>query len=319
MNKNKNSNKPKRTKIIIIAAIVAVIGIGISMSFSIPNPPVDNAGDATTTNPRTVFWRHIHGLGFDPSDRSILYIGTHGDFFKSVNGGPPVKVDKLRADYMGFAVPMTLDVPLYSSGHPSSGGNMGLVKSIDGGQTWESVSKVLDPPVDFHAMAIGKSDPNVIMGYDSGGRGLFRTTDAGKTWVMVPSDYITALAIDPVDSNVVFVGFAGSQKGIGMSNDGGTSWTLLDHLKGLTVFTLAFDESGTLYAFTSETGLSRSADRGQTWEEINTPKLTIITITIDSQSKIIYIGGYVPEGFQEVHQSTDDGKTWSLIATNKEL
>lgn len=180
-------------------AVVAVIAAGIVLSLQ--NQKV---GDANN-NPRTVFWRHIHGLGIDPSDRGILYIATHGDFYQSINGSPPLKVDKKRADYMAFNASPNAGMPLYASGHPSTGGNMGLVKSTDGGKTWQTVATILDPPVDFHAMSVSKSEPNTIIGFDSAGRGLFKTTDAGLNWQKLePPEYISALAISPTNSNVIF-------------------------------------------------------------------------------------------------------------------
>lgn len=303
----------KRQLAIIIGA-VAIASIVISIALSSQN---QMSKTEDSTNPRTVFWRHIHGLGIDPSDRSILYIATHGDFYQSVNGGPPVKVDEKRADYMAFNAPMVAGIPLYASGHPETGGNTGLIKSTDGGKTWETVATILEPPVDFHAMSVSKSDPNVIIGFDSAGRGLFKTTDAGKNWqTLTPPEYISALAISPTDANVVF---AGTGKGIFVSNDGGSTWTQLEQYRGLLIFALAFDQSGTLYASTSEFGLANTSDLGQNWQKINSPKLTITSIAVDSQNKILYVAGYPPEGFQEVYSSRDDGKTWDLIATNKEL
>jgi hypothetical protein len=303
--------------IAIIAGIVVAIGIGASIVI-----PMDTQIPKTesTDNPRTVFWRHVHGLGIDPSDRNVLYIATHGDFYQSVNGSPPIKVDEQRADYMAFNAPTNVGVPLYASGHPATGGNTGLIKSTDGGKTWQNVAKILEPPVDFHAMSVGKSDSNVIIGYDSAGRGLFKSIDAGKNWeeLSVP-DYITTLAISPNDANLIFAGFAGNQKGIAKSTDGGASWAVLDGYKGLTIFTLSFDDNGSLYTHTSEAGLARSTDMGKTWITINKPDLTIMNIATDSQNGIIYVAGYSPDGFQEVYQSPDDGTTWNLIATNKEL
>ena len=307
--------KSSKTKLAIVVIIAVTIGIGASF---VTNFTPES--DVLTQNSRTVFWRHIHGLGVDPSDRNILYIATHGDFYQSINGDPPVKVDEQRADYMAFNAPYSEGVPLYASGHPATGGNTGLIKSMDGGKTWQQVATILEPPVDFHAMAVSKSDPNVIIGYDSAGRGLFKTIDAGKSWETLPvPDYITALAIDPNDANVMFAGFAGTQKGIAKSTDGGTSWTVLDGYKGLTIFTLYFDDDSVLYTHTSETGLAKSDDMGETWKTINKPDLTIMSIAADSQNKIIYVAGYSPGGFQEVYRSLDDGNNWNLIATNKEL
>ena len=217
---------------------------------------------------------------------------------------------------MAFNAPPSVGIPLYASGHPSTGGNTGLIKSTDGGQSWESVAKVLDPPVDFHAMAVSKSDPNTIIGFDSGGRGLFKTTDAGKTWETLQyPDYISSLAISPLDSQMVF---AGTGKGIFQSNDGAKTWTLLDEYKGINILALAFDENGVLYA-TNQFGLSRTADLGKTWEKINGTDLTITSIAVDSQNKIIYVAGYSRDGYQEVYRTKDDGSSWEIIGTNKGL
>lgn len=320
MSKKKNSTRPRKNKAIIGVAIAVAIAIGIVATFSIQMPKTTNTDESKTSDPRTVFWSHVHGLGINPADRSVLYIATHGDFYVSINRSPPVKVDKQRADYMAFNAPTSHGVPLYASGHPSTGGNTGLIKSSDGGVTWEKVSNVLEPPVDFHAMSVGKSEPNVIIGFDSGARGLFKSKDAGNTWETLPyPDYVTALAISPNDSNRIFAGVAGNQKGIFQSIDGGQTWSMLNAYKGLTILALSFDEDGVLYASTSEIGLARSKDLGSTWENIKRPDLTILNITVDSVNKIIYLGGYSAGGFQEVHYSKDDGKSWELIATNKEL
>src|SRR3990170_2219319 len=210
-----------------ISAIIAVISVQYGIELQSLSPH---------TFSRTADWRHIHGLGIDPIDRTILYIATHGDFYHSHDGNPPFKVDIVRADYMAFNAPTTAGIPLYASGHPASGGNTGLIKSIDGGQSWESVSKVLEPPVDFHAMSVSKSDPNTIIGFDSAGRGLFKTVDAGKSW-----------------------------------------------------------------------------------ENLSDPSLTITSIAVDTQNKIIYVAGYSPDGYQEIYRSKDDTKSWDIIGTNKGL
>ena len=311
-----------QNKIIIITIIIVVIGIGIYASLNLQHQPIikisdSKTDDTKTTNPRTVFWRHIHGLGFDPQDRNILYIATHGDFYQSVNDGPPVKVDKQRADYMAFNAPYSQGVPLYASGHPATGGNTGLIKSTDGGKTWQQVATVLDPPVDFHAMSVTKVDSNIIIGFDSEGRGLFKTIDAGKNWQTLQfPDYVTALAISPTDPNVIF---AGTGKGIYQSSDGANTWTQIRQYKGLLVFALTFDENGILYISTDTFGLSKSVDLGKTWESVNTPKFTITSIAADSQNNRLYIAGYVSDGYQEVYKSSDDGNSWDLIGTNKEL
>ncbi|HEY8110900.1 MAG TPA: hypothetical protein VIG05_08545 [Candidatus Nitrosotenuis sp.] len=294
-----------------IAAAIAVSAVFLTLQNDLDVP------SETASDQRTVFWRHIHGLGIDPADRSILYIATHGDFYQSVSGSAPVKVDEKRADYMAFNAPITAEMPLYASGHPETGGNTGLIKSTDGGKTWQQVATVLDPPVDFHAMAVSKSDPNLIIGFDSAGRGLFKTIDAGLNWQKLEfPEYMSALAISPSDSNVIF---AGTGKGILVSSDGANTWAKLEQYDGQLIFALIFDENGILYASTDGSGLAKSSDFGKTWEKINSPNLTIVSMAIDAQNKILYIAGYVADGYQEVYKSSDDGNTWDLIGTNKEL
>jgi len=306
---NKRLTIPSNRKLVAISLGIMVIGMVITIQYAL-NTQIP----ASPLYSRTVGWQHIHGLGIEPADRIILYIATHGDFYQSHDGSPPFKVDIVRADYMAFNAPPSAGIPLYASGHPSTGGNTGLIRSMDGGQSWESVAKVLEPPVDFHAMAVSKSDPSVIIGFDSGGRGLFKTVDSGKTWETLQyPDYISALAISPNDSQIVF---AGTGKGIFQSNDGAKSWIQLDEYKGITILAMSFDENGVLYA-SNQFGLSRSSDLGETWGKINKPDLTITSIAVDSQNKIIYIAGYSSQGFQEVYRSLDDGASWQIIGTNK--
>lgn len=307
-------SKSGRTRFIAIGAGIAIaMAIGIGLAVSMGNNP------QTSDNSRTVSWIHVHGLGVDPSDAGVLYIATHGDFYKSVDGGVPVKVDKQRADYMAFNAPQAEGVPLYSSGHPSTGGNTGLIRSTDGGQTWQVVSTVLDPPVDFHAMSVSTSDPNVIIGFDSGGRGLFKTVDAGSTWDSFdyPGDYVIALAITPNDPNMIF---AGTPDGLYQSDDGAATWTQLNQYKGIAVMALAFDAEGNLYASTEEFGLAKSSDLGETWQGINRPpdSLTATSIAADSENSVLYVAGHAsPQGYQEVFRGSLEGSDWQLVGTNK--
>lgn len=297
-----------KSKFLVLIGIV-IIGIAIAFSFS----PNDQKPTADT---RTVEWRHVHGIGVDPTDSSILYIATHGDFYQSRDGAPPVKVDKVRADYMAFNAPHDKDLPLYASGHPSSGGNTGLIKSTDGGITWQSVSKVLEPPVDFHAMTLSNSDPNLILGFDSGGRGLFKTIDAGNTWENLEyPEYISALTISPNDSQLIF---AGTGNGIYNSNDGGTTWNHIAY-EGLTVYAMNFDDQGILFASVDTFGLVRSDDLGVSWKDLPDIDLTVTSIAFDSPNKILYVGGFSSGGFQEVYKLSYDISSYEIIGTNKGL
>ncbi len=218
---------------------------------------------------------------------------------------------------MAFFAPFQEDSPLYSSGHGDSGENTGLIQSLDGGKTWEKVSNVNDSPVDFHAMAVSKTDPMIILGFDSATQDLFKTTDGGKTWEIFQSPgHVSSIAILPSDSKVIFTG---TSKGIFKSENGGETWSHLGSYQKLGVFALAFDEEDRLFASVDTFGLVSSDNFGESWNNFENIDLTITSIAADSQNKVIYLAGYSPDGFQEVYKFTYDLKNFDLIGTNQEL
>ncbi len=164
---------------------------------------------------------------------------------------------------MAFTADPSKSGTVYASGHPSTGGNTGFIRSNDGGLTWQKVSDVLDPPVDFHAIAISSANPDILYGFDSEGRGLFKTTDRGNTWTNLtqPLSYIFSLAIDPRNSDNIF---AGTEKGIFASNNGGKVWVQLNQFKGLMVHALAYANNGTLFGYADFVRLAKSNDGGMT-------------------------------------------------------
>lgn len=308
---SRKSNK----KPLLVSALV-VVGVVAAIIFGAGYFGIEQSSEISSDNPRVVDWHHVHGVGLDPSDQDILYIATHGDFYQSLSDGPPVKVDKVRADYMAFNAPPVSGIPLYASGHPLTGGNTGLIKSTDGGVTWQGVSNVIEPPVDFHAMAVSKQNPQTIIGFDSGARGLFKTTDAGKTWQTLEyPDYISALAFSPIDSQTIF---AGTGNGIFHTGDGGNTWNRLDKYVGLTVYALAFDDNEALFASIETHGLVRSDDYGNTWAEMPDVDLTVTSMAADADSNNLYVGGYSSGGFHEVYKISYDGSSYLLIGTNKD-
>jgi hypothetical protein len=182
------------------------------------------------------------------------------------------------------------------------------------GIPWELVSKVLDPPVDFHTMTLSKTDSNVIIGFDSGGRGLFKTNDAGKTWEkLTHPEYISALAISHDNSQIIF---AGTANGIFKSIDGGMGWSQVAY-KGLAVYALNIDANGTLFGSVKTFGLVRSDDNGSSWTDLPDIDLTITSIALDPSNKIVYVAGFSSNGFQEVYKGTYDMTAYEIIGTNK--
>ena len=300
-----------------IAIVLGIIIAGIIITYVSANLFLAQVQEQQIYDPRTVFWRHIHGVGFDFDDRSTVYIATHGDFYQSVNGKPPVKVDEKRADYMGFNSPQVSDAPLYASGHSDTGGNTGLIQSIDGGRTWALVSEVSEPAVDFHAMSVSKQNTKIIIGLDSSKQKLFKTQDGGSTWQILETPLgISSIAISPLDSNLVILGTA---KGLFKSIDGGNSWVKIKSYENLQVYAVAFDENDQLFASVETFGIVNSLDLGDSWNVLGNVTLTVTSIAPDSQNNTIYLAGYSSDGYQEVYKFSYDLKNSELIGTNQEL
>ena len=125
---------------------------------------------------------HIQGLAVNPENPSRLFLATQNGMFRAAPDGTASRIGRAIDNFMSFAPdPKNFDV-FYASGRLAGGGNLGVVASHDRGTTWKRVSSGADGPVDFHAMAVSRADPNVIYAmYNS----LQVSRDAGRTWQKV--------------------------------------------------------------------------------------------------------------------------------------
>src|SRR5215472_195603 len=132
----------------------------------------------------------------------------------------------------------------------STGG--GVWKTLDAGHTWTNISDGFFSVGSMGAIEVSLSDPNeVYAGTGSSkirsnvsiGRGIYKSTDAGKTWTFAglrDVGQIATVRIHPTDPNLVYVASIGNpfgdnpDRGVYRSKDGGRSWEkvlfLSDHL-----------------------------------------------------------------------------------------
>ncbi len=161
------------------------------------------------------------------------------------------------------------------------------------------------------------------------GQGIMRSYDDGESWQRVGigqgmhSDaMVRALANDPHRPEIIF---AGTDKGLYRSEDGGEKWKLLNSpLSNYSVWALAIDPAATevMYAGTgtpTPAALFRSTDRGTTWEKtsmqaaeecpnVGVPRVTGIAIDPTNQRNI-WVGLEV----DGVRRSTDGGDSWKTV------
>jgi photosystem II stability/assembly factor-like uncharacterized protein len=229
--------------------------------------------------------------------------------------------------------------------------NGGVWKSDDYGRTWNPIFDD-QPTQSIGAIAVAPSDPNIVyVGSGEGlhrpdlsvGNGIYKSTDAGKTWKHLGLDdaqQIPALAVDPRDPTRVFAAVLGhpygpsEERGIYRSTDGGQNWQKViskDENTGGCDVEIDPSNPDTVYASMWEVregpwedanefngsggGLFKSTDGGSTWHPLTNglPKdLAQIYVAIaPSDTKRLYATLGTASGKLNVYRSDDAGETWA--------
>jgi hypothetical protein len=178
---------------------------------------------------------HVHGLGRNPADGSLM-MATHTGLFRAGSDGQkPERVADRFQDTMGFTV--VGPDHFLGSGHPGSAEDpafLGLIESRDAGNTWRPIS--LRGEVDFHVL---ESQGEVVYGFGSDFETrearFLASGDGGRSWERLsPPESLTGLAIDPRDPrHIVGLGEEGGY----FSRDGGATWRPIGVPGGLITWT----------------------------------------------------------------------------------
>src|SRR5437870_2592958 len=168
--------------------------------------------------------------------------------------------------------------------------NGGVFKSIDYGRTWQPIFDD-QPTASIGAIAVSISNPNVVyVGSGEGlhrpdlsvGDGVYKSTDAGKSWTHLglrDGQQIPQLAVDPKNPERVFVALAGhpygpnEERGVYRSLDGGKTWrgTTDDPRPGLGIGggdlpVVRFDPKNPQSVYSASIVCWKSTDGGKTWD-----------------------------------------------------
>jgi photosystem II stability/assembly factor-like uncharacterized protein len=179
----------------------------------------------------------------------------------------------------------------------------GVWKTIDGGVYWRNVSDGFLTSATIGAITVAPSDANVIYAGTgettirvdvSYGDGLYRSSDAGRTWQhmgLAQTRHIGRICIHPSDPDLVYVAALGDafgpnpERGVYRSKDGGRSWQkILDRGPNAGAVDLSMDPNNPRILFAGcwaarrsfwhlnsggpGSGLLRSTDGGDTWQEL---------------------------------------------------
>lgn len=234
----------------------------------------------------------------------------------------------------------------------------GVWKTTDAGITWNNVTDGFLGTASVGAIAVAPSDPNVVyvgMGEHaprgvttSHGDGVYRSTDAGRTWThlgLAATRAISRIVVHPTDPDRVWVAAQGSpygpteERGIYRSDDGGTSWTkVLFVAEDAGASDLSMDPTNPriLYAaFWDHTrhpwemrsggpgsGIWKSLDGGDTWKRIDEglPDLmgkVGVSVSGANPDRVYAIVEAEPDG--GVFRSDDAGASWRRVNQTRGL
>ncbi|MCZ7555212.1 MAG: T9SS type A sorting domain-containing protein [Bacteroidia bacterium] len=290
----------------------------------------------------------IMTIAVNPSNPRTIFIGAaDGGIWRTFDEGGtwhPVS-DDLPTQAMGSIVidPLDTNVVYAGTGQASftqrsfDGG--GMFKSTDGGSTWHEIGAGTLPPYSrFADIAINPLNPSVLYcaipdgPRDKNHEGVWKTEDAGATWIKIFEGRTSDLAMNPSDPNILYtvssqmnVSNTSRVGGMFRSTDGGASWIQLDlgfaaDSIGRTSIAICNSEPDILYIGISTfagdlIGVYKTVDAGDTWRRLHVPfdylttqgwKNNIMGVDPTNPNKV-FAGGV------RMLYSDDGGETWMRI------
>ena len=239
--------------------------------------------------------------------------------------------------------------------------NGGVWKTTDAGRTWKPIFDD-QPTGSIGALAVAPSNPNIIyVGSGEGlrrpdlsvGDGMYKSTDAGRTWQHLglrDAQQIGAILIDPKDPSRLFVAAVGhpygpnAERGVFRSLDGGQSWQKTLYKNDDTgAIDLVFDPRSSQVIFADMwasrrppwtigstysgpgSGLYKSTDGGNTWRQITkglpseADGLGRIGLAISSSDPDRMYAMVDAKKNGGVYRSDDAGESWQLVNTEERV
>ncbi len=234
----------------------------------------------------------------------------------------------------------------------------GVWKTEDAGKNWKNISDSFFKVGSIGDIAVSENDPNVIyVGtgehavrgvMTSFGDGVYKSTDAGKTWKNIGLEktrHITDIVIHPTNADIVLVGAQGAvhgsspERGVYKSVDGGQSWKrtlFVDDNTGVSSLSMDMTNPRILYAATwphrrypwkVESGpngaIWKSTDMGETWTKImeGLPKeMGKIGVSVSrANPNKVYAIVEAEKSKAGVYRSDESGKKWTLMTSDQTL
>ena len=237
----------------------------------------------------------------------------------------------------------------------------GLWKTENMGLSWRNISDGYFRTGSVGAVAVAPSDPNVVyvgMGEHAvrgvmthSGDGVYRSTDAGRTWRSIGLDatrHISRIVVNPSNPDIVYVAAQGAlygsstERGVYKSINGGATWKrvlYVDERTGAAELSMDPTNPRILYAAMWEhgrlpwkiisggpgSGLYKSSDSGESWERMSEGlphemgKMAIAVSPSNSDKVYALIESDSYQDARGLYLSTDRGAHWRLVTSEPRL
>lgn len=291
----------------------------------------------------------INCIAFHPTDSNIIWLGApSGGAWKSVDGGLSwsTATDQLASICISDIVihPTTPDIMYMATGDGDYGSaniyGIGILKSTNGGSTWQTTSVVNDITefVNFRKIIFKPDNPATVLATSS--KGIYRTTLGWNNYSIVKSGHFKDIEFHPTNSSIVYASSfsASGMAKIYRSTDGGASFE--ESMTGLNIsgkvnrieLAVSRANNSVVYAVCSEAfsdgfyGLYKSVNSGLSWTTVydNSKKNLLgwspagsdeggqgtydLTIAVSPKNaNEVYIGGV------NLWRSTDGGSNWKIV------
>ncbi|NER14123.1 hypothetical protein GWK08_11775 [Leptobacterium flavescens] len=287
------------------------------------------------------------------SNPDVMYVGTaSGGLWKSTSGGikwTPIFNKEVTASIGAVAIQQSNPSVIWvgtGEGNPrnSLNGGYGVYRSLDGGKNWESMG--LEETRHIHRIIIDPTDPNTVYVGAIGSpwgehpqRGVFKTTDGGKTWEKIlfvnNKTGVADLIMDPTNPNKLiaamwehkrdpwFFKSGGKGSGLYITHDGGKNWKRMTEKEGFPKgdlgrigVAIAKNKPNVIYALVEakKNALYKSVDGGFKWAKVNDKNdignrpfyYSEIYVDPENENRVFSI-------FTYVNVSEDGGKNFSQL------
>ncbi len=235
----------------------------------------------------------------------------------------------------------------------------GVWKTEDAGNHWTNISDGFFSVGSIGDIAVSESDPNVIyVGtgehavrgvMTSYGDGVYKSTDAGKTWKNIglqKTRHIADIVIHPSNPDLVYVASQGTvhgnnnERGIYKSSDGGQNWKRVLYINdstGISSLSMDMNNPRILYAASWQhrrfpwkvvsggpgSAIWKSDDAGETWKKITEglpDQLGKIGVSVSrANSNRVFAIVESEKSKSGLYRSDDAGKSWRLLSNNQDI